>query len=330
MSPIDRKGRLVSLVDWMRTAVLGLAVVAVLHAPARADGDVGVIVAGEGSIQPQLADQIANWLSRHGHRLVPSPLPPDAVTALIDCVVLADRSCARDIVEKRAKSSRMVFAQVDAASGGRDVTLTAYWFDRGHDAVAERKTCQRCTAQSLRITADEMMRKLVGSSDGQVKLKSSPPGARIVIDGQAIGVTPLDWDLPRGNHTIAMDKPGFAAASRDIVVVTEQSQIVALELQPVEHGESGTWLRPASLALMIGGASAIVAGGVLFKIDEDPSPSEGEFIRDTAPLGVALGAGGVVVGAVGAYLFWFRSPRTSAPVAAITSDSAYVGWHGRF
>jgi hypothetical protein len=54
------------------------------------------------------------------------------------------------------------------------------------------------------------------------------------------------------------------------------------------------------------------------------------FIRNTAPAGVALGAGGVVVGAVGAYLFWFRSSKTSAPVAAITSDSAYVGWHGRF
>jgi hypothetical protein len=325
MSLIDRKG--------MRTALLGLAVVAVLHAPARADGDVGVIVTGEGSMQPQLAAQIADWLSRHGHRLVPSPLPPDAITALIDCVVIADRSCARSIVEKRAKSSRMVFAQVDAASsagsGARDVTLTAYWFDKGHDAVAERKICQRCTAHSLRITADEMMRRLVGSGDGHVKLKSNPSGARIVIDGQAIGVTPLDWDLPRGNHTIAMDRAGYARASRDIVVVTDQTQIVALELQPIGRDGSGTWLRPASLAMMIGGASAVVAGGVLFAIDEDRGPDEPLYIRNTARAGVALGAGGVVVGAVGAYLFWFRS-RSSAPVAAITSDSAYVGWHGRF
>jgi hypothetical protein len=327
------------LIDWtrrVRTALLlGLAVVAALRAPARADTtrDVGVIVTGEGSMQPQLAAQIADWLSRHGHRLVPSPLPPDAITALIDCVVIADPSCARNIVEKRAKSTRMVFAQVDASSAGsgaRDVTLTAYWFDKGHDAVAERKICQRCTAQSLRITADEVMRKLVGSGDGHVKLKSNPSGARILIDGQAIGVTPLDWDLPRGNHTIAMDKRGFAPASHDIVVVTDQTQVVALELQPTGRDEPGTWLRSASLAMMIGGASAIVAGGVLFAIDEDLGPGEPLYIRNTAPAGVALGAGGVVVGAVGAYLFWFRSSKTSAPVAAITSDSAYVGWHGRF
>jgi hypothetical protein len=326
-----------SLVDWtrrMRTALLGLAVVAALCAPARADGDIGVIVTGESSMQPQLAAQITDWLRRHGHRLVPAPLPPDAITALIDCVVIADHGCARNVVEKRAKSSRVVFAQVDAAtgagSGARDMTLTAYWFDKGHDAVAERKVCQRCTALSLRIAADEIMRKLAGSSAGHVKLKSDPDGARILIDGQAIGVTPLDWDLPRGNHTIAMDKPGFARASRDIVVVSDQTQVVELELQPAERDPPGTWLRPASLAMVVAGAGAIVAGGVLFAIDQDPGINEPMYIRNTARAGVALGAGGVVVGAVGAYLFWFRSPSASAPVAAITSDSAYVGWSGRF
>src|ERR1044071_8042950 len=122
---------------------LALAVLTALRAPARADGDVGVIVTGEVSMQPQLAVQIADWLSRHGHTVVPSPLPPDAINPLIDCVVISDRGCARAIVEKRGKSPRMVFAQLDSKSpggGGRDVTLTAYWFDKGHDAVAESKT----------------------------------------------------------------------------------------------------------------------------------------------------------------------------------------------
>src|SRR6185503_1850833 len=215
----------------------------------------------------------------------------------------------------------------NASTGARDVTLIGYWFDKGHDAVADRKTCQRCTAQSLRIAADEMMRKLVGSGDGHVKLKSNPTGARIVIDGTAIGVTPLDWDLPRGNHTIAMDKRGFVAASRDIVVVADRTDVVELDLQPAARDESGTWLRPVSLGVMIAGAGAIVAGGVLFAIDQDTGRNEPLYIRNTAPAGVALAGGGVVVGAVGAYLFWFRAGKaSSAPVAAITGDSAYVGW----
>lgn len=314
---------------------LALSVLIALGSPARADGDVGVIVTGEGSVQPQLAAQIADWLSRHGHTLVPSPLPSDAITALIDCVVIADRTCARTIVEKRGKSTRMLFAQIDskndAGGGTRDVTLTAYWFDRGHDAIAERKVCQRCTVQSLRTTADEIMRKLVGSGDGHVKLKSNPAGARIVVDGQAIGVTPLDWDLPRGKHTIVMDKPGFTAASREVVVVSDQTDTVSLELVPAVSPERGmSWSRIVPVAMVISGGAAVVAGGVMVAIDQDLGPSEPKVIRNTGPGGVALMIGGAVVGAAGAYFLWLHSPRASTPVAAITGDSAYVGWLGRF
>src|SRR5947199_358088 len=92
----------------------GLPSLGALGSPARAEGDVGVIVTGEGSMQPQLAAQISDWLSHHGHTLVPSPLPPDAITELIDCVVMGDQTCARNVVETRAKSTRMVYAQVDA------------------------------------------------------------------------------------------------------------------------------------------------------------------------------------------------------------------------
>jgi hypothetical protein len=229
----------------------------------------------------------------------------------------------------------MLFAQIDSKNnvggGTRDVTLTAYWFDRGHEAVAERKVCQRCTVQSLRIAADEIMRKLVGSGDGQVKLKSNPAGARIMVDGQAIGVTPLDWDLPRGKHTVEMDKPGFTPASREIVVVTDQTDTLSLELVPAVSPERGTsWSRIVPVAMVIGGGAAVVAGGVMVAIDQDLGPSEPKVIRNTGPGGVALMIGGAVVGGAGAYLLWFHSPRASTPVAAITHDGAYVGWLGRF
>ena len=53
------------------------------------------------------------------------------------------------------------------------------------------------------------------------------------------------------------------------------------------------------------------------------------MIRDTGPAGVALMLGGAVVGGAGAFLL-FRSPGSSAPVAALGHDGAYVGWIGRF
>jgi hypothetical protein len=321
----------------MRTAIT-LALLIALGSPARAGSDVGVIVTGEGSMQPQLAAQIEGWLSQHGHTLVPSPLPPEAITALIDCFVIEDQGCARGIVEKRAKATSMLFARLDtksnASNGTRDVTLTAYWFDKGHDAIGERKTCQRCTDQSLRTTADELMKKLVGGGDvGHVKLKSTPSGARISIDGQAIGVTPLDWDLTPGKHTIMMDKAGLQPASRSIAVVSDRTEVLTMELAApgaVDHG-GGTLPRVVPFGMLAAGGALLVTGGILLYYDQDPVKSEPPRIHDTGPAGFGLAVAGAVVGGVGAYLLWFRSPgSTSAPVAAFTSDTAYIGWLGRF
>jgi hypothetical protein len=233
----------------------------------------------------------------------------------------------------------VVYARLDtknnASNGTRDVTLTAYWFDKGHDAVAERKTCQRCTDQSLRTTADDIMKKLVGGGAvGHVKLKSAPPGARITIDGQAIGVTPLDWDLPSGKHTIVMDKTDRKPASRDIVVASDRTELLVMTLVPSGHddtGDDGQLPRFVPIGVLAAGGLLLGTGIVLIAIDEDPVPSAPPKIYDTGTTGAMLAVGGALVGGVGAYLLWFRSPKTaSTPVAAFTSDSAYVGWLGRF
>jgi hypothetical protein len=285
-------------------------------------------------MQPQLAAQIEGWLSQHGHTLVPSPLPPEAITALVDCFALESQDCARDVIEKRARSSSIVYAHVETASNGtRDVTLTAYWFDKGHDPVAERKTCEHCTDQSLRAIADELMKKLVGGAEvGHVKLKSRPAGARITIDGQPIGVTPLDWDLLPGKHTIHMEKTGVQPASRAIVVVSNRTDTLAMDLVPGDDDHDGQQRsRTIPLTLLGVGGAALIGGAVLIAIDQDPVPSAPPRIRNTAPTGTLLVATGAVAAGVGTYLMWFRSRKAaSTPVAAFTSDTAYIGWLGRF
>lgn len=320
----------------MRTPVmlaLLIAATCAFGSQARA-GDVGVIVTGDGSMQPQLAAQITDWLSRHGHTVVASPLPADAIPLLVDCFVLEKLACARNIVETRAKSASVVYAHVDAESsdddGTRQVTLTAYWFAKGHDAVAERRTCSRCNARSLRATADEIMTRLIGG-EAHVKFRSTPPGARIVIDGQTIGVTPLDWELPPGKHSIQLDKDGFAPTARDIAIASGQTELVSVELaRPPEPVP--LWLRHLPLGVLITGGALVATGGILIAIDEDAGgPAGPPTFRESAPLGAGLAIGGAVVAGAGAYLLWFRPARkTAAPVAVFTSDSAYVGWSGRF
>ncbi len=124
---------------------LGLAFA--LAATSVAHADVGVVVTGEATLQPQLAAQVEGWLKQRGHTVIASSLEPDAINTLIDCFVLEDLGCARKLVEKRAKSQTIVFARVEITpsetDGTRTVSSVGYWLQKSHDAIAERRICQR-------------------------------------------------------------------------------------------------------------------------------------------------------------------------------------------
>ena len=314
------------------TLAVAVAVVLAVPAPARAERSVGVVVTGESWMQSQLATQIASWLSQHGHNPVAAVLAPEAQAALNDCMVMGDPACARDVVQKVVRASSILYARIDAHSNGSDapdLTLTAYFFDQGHAAIGEKTTCQRCTDQSLRSTADEILQKLVGGGEpGHVTLKSAPPGARITIDGTAIGITPLDWDLPPGKHTIQMDTPGRKSGLRDHVVVSNKTDLIVMTLPLDDHTEQRS--RTIPLAMVIGGGAAVATGAGLIVFSPGPDPKQRYYTR-TWPPGIAVAAGGAAIAGLGAYLLWFRSPQTaSTPVASFTGDTAYVGWLGRF
>jgi len=313
-----------------------LGVLIALAAPAHAGSDIGVVVTGENWMQPQLVAQIETWLSQHGHSLV--QLPPDALAALKQCFVNNnDLGCARGVVDKLPKTSGVIYAGVDsknAAGDTPDVTLTAYWFDKGHDAIAERKNCLRCTDQLLRTATDEILKKLVGGGDlGHLKLKSAPPGARISIDGQPIGVTPLDWDLPPGKHTITIDKAGYKPASQERMVQSNKSDLVVMTLTADgsdSREEGGGPSRTVAWTVAGVGAAGVVAGLGLIVFSPGPDPNQRYYYR-TWPPGIGVAVGGAALAGLGAYWLWFRSPKTtSAPVAAVTGDTAYVGWLGSF
>jgi hypothetical protein len=298
-----------------------------IAAPAAAGtNDIGVVVVGEVTMQPQLAAQLELWLRQHGHNVVPAPLPPDSINTLMDCFVIEDETCARKVVENKAKTQSVVFAKVDLKPDADDktVTLTAYWFSKGRDAIAERRFCERCTDTTLRSTADELMDALtIGTAKdaGKVKITSSPMGKKVMIDGTAIGVTPLEYDLKPGKHEVRV-----AAEIRDVEIARGETTQVDVA---VSSGSSNKLL---PIALLGAGGALLVTGIVLFTMDEDvprPMPNPEKRYRDTAPLGIGLALSGIAVGSIGGYLM-FKSKRTSAPVASVTRDGSYIGWAGRF
>jgi hypothetical protein len=102
----------------------------------------------------------------------------------------------------------------------------------------------------------------------------------------------------------------------------------ALDTAPSRAG----WLAPR---LLVGaGAAALVAGGVLYAIDQDPGgPSP--VVRNTAPAGIAVGAVGLAAFSVGLWLWGARAGGSSPTLAIVVTTThgptrwgGFIGWRG--
>lgn len=263
-----------------------LAALVVFLATSTAHADVGVVVTGEATLQPQLSAQLESWLSRRGHSVVVSPLEPDAINTLIDCFVIGDLNCARAVVEKRTKARSVVYVRVataaDESDGSRDISIVGYWLQKGHETIGERRNCQRCTEADMRVAADDLMHALAA-------------------------------EPPVGSHVPTPETSSKAGATD--VRAARQSRLVP--------------------GIVIGsGAALAITGGILIAIDQDQADlattgAQPANFRETATAGVICLGVGLAAMAVGGVL-WFHDSRSSVPVAAVTSDTAVIGWAGRF
>jgi len=84
-------------------------------------------------------------------------------------------------------------------------------------------------------------------------------------------------------------------------------------------------VRLAPRVLVGAGAAALVAGSVLYAIDQDPAGPSSVY-RNTAPAGIAVGAVGLAAVSVGLWLWGVRGG--SSPMLAIGSSGGFIGWGG--
>jgi hypothetical protein len=295
---------------------------------ARADteGRVGVVVtstaqADDAKLQLDVASHLEAWLRKHGHTIVPSPLPSDAVDTIANCFLIDDLKCARASVEARSKADIVVFARIEPA--GKDVTFTTYWFVKGHDVISERRVCEQCTQQDWHSLTDTMMKTLTSShiATGTLHLESSPSGLIVLIDNNEVGATPYDHELPVGSHEVALTHGGEIVAHKTVEIRVGKTKRLVVETD-VERRPSrlGPWL-------LLGGGTAVIGGGAIF-LYYGLQNGKYEYPQAT-PVGIgmiAVGAGAAIGGAI----LLSQSGHSSTPIAAIAPGGGYVGWLTRF
>ena len=315
---------------------LAIAFVA-LPARARADDAVGVVVTGDATLQPKLAAHLQRWLEKHGHTLSESSLSADAITTIDNCFVVGDPACARGVVEARAKTGSVVYAHVETDKSGKNVTLTAYWFIKGHEPIGERRGCEKCSADAWRGVADTMMDVLASGSPaehGRLRLSSHPTGMIVLLDNTQIGVTPLERDLPVGHHEIKLVHAGREVGSRAVDVASGETQHVVIKAHlhgDDDAGEGGGSSRVGPLVLLIAGGATLGTGLGFIYVGERNGADQKYIYPDSTPIGIGLsvvGVGAVLGGAI--WLAQSGHPDRSTPVVSAGTHGCYVGWLTRF
>ena len=315
-----------------------LAALGVLTPPrtARAENDaVRVVITGDDALRTSLVAHVDSWLRARGHAVDASPVPPDVLASLHTCVSRSEEDCARKIVEKRLGHQIVMLANVEVSatgSAGRNVTVTAFWFLPGRDAVAERRYCETCTEHTLQQTTRELMTALTTSghhATGHISITTTPAGAKVVAGGVPLGITPLEYDLAPGNHVVSVSAAGHEVETREVAIRDGETTRLAIPLVASGPVTDRRRSRALPAGLLAGGAVLLGTGALLVAIDEDPSASGPLEIQDTAPLGtVLLASGGAVV--IAGALLWFRKGRDTGPVAGLSPHGGYFAWTGRF
>jgi hypothetical protein len=311
-----------------------LAVVLVLSAQLAHADTVGVVVAGEATMQPRVAAQLQGWLEQHGFTYVAAPLDGDAQKTLLNCFVVEDMTCARGTFDKRSKADSLVFVRIELTGGGQhEMSLTGNWIVKDHDVFAEKRWCKQCDDAALHQTVDQLMTFLAsatGIGKAHIEIHSKPEGAVVALDGVSIGVAPVAHDVTPGPHQITLMHGERSVGSKTIKV--EPGATVEISVPVVDPGEPNRWppIKIASIALAGGGAAALIAGGVFFYYGHKGGPDTPLIYPDATRDGVIATIVGAAAIGGGAYLWLRATHASSAPTASISPQGATLGWAGRF
>jgi hypothetical protein len=317
----------------MTAARLALLASLLAAAPAHASS-VTVVATGDAALQATLSKHTENWLRGHGHSIAPS-LSVEATTTLLNCMVMDDQGCARGVVEAQAKGESVLYAQAIKSRSSNATVLNVYWFPKGKEPIGMRRACEECNADLMRSTIEEMLGMILGASKlerGRLALHSKPEGMTVLLDNENIGVTPLERELPAGEHHVVLMHRGEKVGERTIKIHAEAAAEITMPvtLPAGDNGDDGSPSRVVPGVLLGVGGVAVATGIVLYFTSETDDGTKPTY-RDTKPLGIGVAAGGVAVAAVGAWL-WVRAGRSSdsAPVATINSHGGVVGWSRAF
>ncbi len=133
-------------------------------------------------------------------------------------------------------------AVLELTAGERMLEVTL----AGHNAWRDRIMVVADEPQAL--TPIELM-----PADGRVRLASAPSDATVSVNGEYSGRTPMTLRLRPGSaHRIAISKPGYETAERELSVAADSGRDLSVELTPL-YGEVDIQSSPEGASIVVNG-----------------------------------------------------------------------------
>jgi TolB-like protein len=322
-------------VQWLGCLVSAALVSAGVTPPDRDDGTtIGVL---EPAFEGPLSDAqkrdfrgaVAQALERAGFVVT----APDAVAKRTGVTTCPNAECLAQVASTLGTD---YVVGITVSLDEKDYDFSAQIVDgkTGGVVSSSEERCELCGhAEALDVAAAQaisLQQRIASVSLGSAEytIVSTPPGARVYIDGDLVGTTPLDLAVEPGVHRASVRLRRHRDQTRDLVAVAGMQEQLKFEL--VRTKGSAAWQQdPLGSALVgvggvlfVAGISFVVAGFATSKVR--PGSTEGDygdrFDRASAvyvtgatmaPIGAAIAVGGLV-----RYILQARRAKRSAATRA--------------
>lgn len=187
----------------------------------------------------------------------------------------ADASCRAELTAA-GQADFLLIPEITLDDKDYEIRLTLYSSSGGEVARLE-ETCNLCgLAEALDLMTDlgaRMGRKVdLAARAAFVQIRSQPPGARVLIEGELVGTTPLELPLDAGIHQLHIERAGYIDLWRRVEVVAGETSELDVELQriPAKSPDHSKLFAGLGGATLITGVGALAGGATLLAIEEQP------------------------------------------------------------
>lgn len=280
-----------------------------------------------------------------GWQLPVKPLTKKESTSLLRCLDPGEPwNCIPGSIGSQGIHQALVVSaeKQQAEDGSPVVVLTAKLIvTQPHALAVRRRLCEHCADDRLTQASSELTEQLlqelaVRMGRTVLEVKSSPSGARIVLDGVPVGATNMTFNTYPGPHVVILEMPGYLTQTIPVDAQEGKTAAVAVTLQPSERVPPPSKIttpndkpsRLVPIALFSAGGAALVGSGILIYLGAQSGPDQEVLHTSAKAHGIELGILGVAAIGAGAYLWWRGS--TGAPTVSVTPGAAVVGWTRAF